>query len=147
MKTGVYEIEEYVEQWGLFKPTTHRLNRAFLSSKKIGFTLNVCCGTDETGDVRADIVRSVKPTIMADVKCLPFRERSFDTVICDPPYNYYNKFHWIFELTKIARKRIILSTPTTLVNLGKGWFRKIFYIDTARHFMRIWQVFTRDVLA
>lgn len=48
-------------------------------------------GKAEIG-LRVDLKRSVKPDIIADAHHLPFRDKIFDVVICDPPYsNEQNK--------------------------------------------------------
>jgi SAM-dependent methyltransferase len=49
-----------------------------------GYTLHVCSGESTIGDVRIDVEK------LADVKAsmfwLPIRQESFDTVLCDPPW-------------------------------------------------------------
>jgi hypothetical protein len=40
----------------------------------------------ENADIRMDIKPEVKPDIVADAKHLPFRERVFDKIYCDPPH-------------------------------------------------------------
>lgn len=111
---------------------------------KLGFTLNVCCGTDRTGDVLVDVDRRFKPTIVADVTHPPFRYEAFDTIICDPPYAMYNHRQWILDLAHHAKRRLILSSPKILLRLGAKWRREIWLTDTVGLFMRIWQVFTRE---
>jgi len=123
-------------------PAPH-LNRLFLSTMKLGYTLNVCCGTDRTGDVLIDVDPRFKPTIVADLEHLPIRKGIFETIICDPPFSMYRTQAWIAELGHHARRRLIISTPLMLFRLGAAWEREVWMIDTAGHFMRIWQVFTR----
>jgi hypothetical protein len=106
-------------------------------------TVNVCCGTDRTGDLLVDIKSEMSPNIVADVKHLPFREHSFDTVICDAPFSMYRSFKWTAELLRIARRRIILSTPALCIRFPNIWSREVYFTDSGRFFMRIWQVFTR----
>jgi hypothetical protein len=56
-----------------------------------GTTLNLACGFSSFGDVRADIGPQVRPHVLCDVRHLPFRKGAFDTVFCDPPYQYFNR--------------------------------------------------------
>jgi SAM-dependent methyltransferase len=48
--------------------------------------LHVCSGSVTTG-IRIDIRRSRRPSVIADALALPFRNESFDWVLCDPPYS------------------------------------------------------------
>ena len=75
-------------------------------------SLHVCCGKSKLGDVRLDLH---EPT--ADIRCdaANMKEQvpdgSFDSVLCDPPYN--GKLQWnhdlLTELARIARQRIIFQ--------------------------------------
>lgn len=125
----------------------------FLATIAVGKTLNICCGLDPTGDVKADIdiaiLKQQKTNfgggqyIRCDLHHLPFKPLSFDTVICDPPFNYYNKFKWVQKLANLARQRLILSTPAICIKLGKEWDKRYFAIETGGIFLRLWQVFFR----
>jgi hypothetical protein len=146
MRAGTYQLNEFRPKWDFDADPDHRagkINRAFLSSKTLGFTLNVCCGTDRTGDVLVDVDPKLHPHVLADVKHLPFRNRAFETVICDPPFSMFNRFKWTGELLRLAQKRIILSTPAICLRFPNDWDREVFFTDSGRFFMRIWQVFTK----
>ena len=74
--------------------------------------LNFPCGKSRIG-LRADLDPSVNPDITADL-FMPleyFKPSSFDVVICDPPFQYYNKFKWVLEIKDIAAKYFVLCTP------------------------------------
>lgn len=124
----------------------------FLSSMAEGPTLNLCCGFDSTGDVLLDqdmeILQGRQDTITerlkvnGDVYNLPFKYSSFDTVICDPPYSFYAKQAWIFEIFKLARKRVILSVPTVDIRPPEGWSRELYYIGSNHYMLRLWFVYT-----
>ena len=153
-KQGLYEIHQFKPKYDFDAGRGEQegrsfcgtMNRLFLAREMIDQTLNVCCGTDRTGHVRLDVDRKMGPDVVADVRALPFKPRSFDTVICDPPFNMFGALKWITELRRCARRKVILCTPNVLVRLGKGWERKIWCIDAHSMFMRIWQVFTHDIL-
>src|SRR5213594_2174494 len=49
-----------------------------------GYTLHVCCGESPIGDVRIDLEK--KSDVKASMYNLPVRHESFDTVLCDPPW-------------------------------------------------------------
>jgi hypothetical protein len=76
-----------------------------------GRSLHVCCGHSMIGTVRMDMNPEVHPSVIADAARLPFRDSSFDTVFCDPPYN--GGMQWnhdmLSELSRVARHRIIFQ--------------------------------------
>ena len=79
----------------------------------LGTTLHVCCGRSPLGDVRLDLDPTCLPDIVADASNLRgvIESDSFDTVLCDPPYN--GKFQWnhdlLSELARVAAQRIIFQ--------------------------------------
>ncbi len=83
---------------------------AFIETKLIGTTLHVCCGKSMIGDTRVDLFDETAD-VKADAAKLPMADKSFDTVLCDPPYN--GKLQWnhdlLCELARVARKRIIFQ--------------------------------------
>ena len=98
-----------------------------LQSLFIGKTLHVCCGKSQLGDVRLDADVENKPDIVCDAANMTgcVKDSSFDTVLCDPPYN--GKFQWnhdlLKELSRVAKKRIIFQhwfIPAT----PKGLYKK-----------------------
>jgi hypothetical protein len=83
----------------------------FLKTQFIGRTLHVCCGKSLLGDVRFDIDPDNNPDVIGDASKMDFADSSFDTVLCDPPYN--GKMQWnhdmLNELHRVASKRIIFQ--------------------------------------
>jgi hypothetical protein len=117
----------------------------------IGSSLNVCKGRSNLGDVTIDVIRSLNPKIMANLYNLPFADKSFDTVICDPPFDYYNtavmrnqnQSKWIQELRRVARKRLILATTLRCIRVGPNWHVEFFVNrHKATLTMKFWQIFT-----
>ena len=86
---------------------------SFLKDQLIGRSLHVCCGLSKLGDVRVDLDPAVEPDIVCDAADMSahFKDDSFDTVLCDPPYN--GKLQWnhdmLSELSHIASRRAILQ--------------------------------------
>jgi hypothetical protein len=72
--------------------------------------LHVCCGKSLLGDVRLDAFEP-DVDIRADGARLPFRDRAFASVLCDPPYN--GRMQWnhdlLKELARVADQRIIFQ--------------------------------------
>jgi hypothetical protein len=85
----------------------------FLPSLFSGRTLHVCCGKSLLGDVRLDLDPENNPDIICDAADMKqfVKNNSFDTVLCDPPYN--GKFQWnhdlLEELARVSSKRIIFQ--------------------------------------
>lgn len=73
-------------------------------------SLHVCCGKSILGDVRLDMMEE-KVNVRADAARLPFRDDSFASALCDPPYN--GRFQWnhdmLTELSRVAAQRIIFQ--------------------------------------
>lgn len=95
----------------------------FLATLFIGRTLHACCGKSRLGDVRLDL-NEPDVDIKADVTAMPIASDSFDTVLCDPPYN--GKFQWnhdmLAELSRVASQRIVFQhwfIPATPAGLYK----------------------------
>lgn len=82
----------------------------YLSTLLIGRTLHICCGLSKLGDIRLDLYAD-NVDLIADAARIPFKNKSFDTVLCDPPYN--SKFQWMHdmlnELHRLAKQRIIFQ--------------------------------------
>jgi hypothetical protein len=142
------------ERW---KQVVSANNFNFLNTMKFGLTANICCGYDNTGDILIDIdlktlkanknsllIPELKDYVCADMFNLPFRNNVFDTVICDPPFSYYNKLKWIVKLADLTRYKLILSSPSIAIKLDNNmWNKELYYIETPGLFLRLWWVFTR----
>jgi hypothetical protein len=83
---------------------------AWIDERLLGKSLHVCAGMSQLGDFKVDLFQA-DPDVTADAVSLPFSDRQFDTVLCDPPYN--GKFQWnhdlLAELARVARSRIIFQ--------------------------------------
>lgn len=96
----------------------------YIAGQLIGTTLHICCGLSKLGDVRVDLYAD-DVDVMACMARLPFADKSFDTVLIDPPYN--SKFQimhdMLNELHRLARERIIFQHWFTPVD-KQGRFKK-----------------------
>lgn len=122
----------------------------FVKTLCVGKTLNFPCGMSRIGNTRADIDSSVKPDVIADIKNpetwpTDWFKHPFDTLICDPPYSFYNRFRWTFPLRKIAVRRIAFSTPLTCLDFPMKSHKKEYFIAESNngHFLRLWQIFDK----
>jgi len=83
----------------------------FISTLLISRSLHVCCGKSLLGDVRFDSDPANSPDALGNATSLPFADGSFESVLCDPPYN--GKFQWnhdlLNELSRVASRRIIFQ--------------------------------------
>ncbi len=100
----------------------------FLATLLIPRCLHVCCGKSKLGDVRLDNSAVWSPDIIADATKIPFESASFESVLCDPPYN--GKFQWnhdlLSELSRVASKRIIFQhwfIPADSEGRWKKWHK------------------------
>jgi hypothetical protein len=83
---------------------------SLLSSLLIGRSLHLCCGKSKLGTVRLDLFEE-DADIRADAAHTGLADKSFDSVLCDPPYN--GEFQWnhdlLTELGRLACQRIIFQ--------------------------------------
>lgn len=90
-------------------------------------SLHVCCGRSPLGDLRVDNDPDNEPDVLIDDAArLPFDDESFESVLCDPPYN--GKMQWnhdlLSELSRVASRRIIFQhwfIPADPDGLWKKW--------------------------
>lgn len=132
----------YKSDWG----DVEDINRWLRQDMAKGETLNFPCGKSQFGDVRADLDAEHNPDIVADLHNLPFKEQSFDTVYCDPPYHFYGgeQYHFVHPMWELARKRLIFQTNKVSVRVS-GAKKSIYtleYKNNAPNLM-IFQVFDR----
>lgn len=97
---------------------------SFVQSLCRGKTLHVCCGKSTIGDLRVDMFDETAD-VKADAAKIPLDDKSFDTVLCDPPYN--GKLQWnhdlLSELARLAKRRIIFQHWFLPAN-SRGAYRK-----------------------
>lgn len=85
----------------------------FVGTLLIGESLHVCCGKSKLGTVRLDLDEANNPDIICNAADMTpmVKDRAFDTVLCDPPYN--GDMQWnhdlLRELHRVARKRIVFQ--------------------------------------
>jgi len=129
-------------EWADTEDTSKFIERELLK----GEVLNFPCGESRIGDVRADADESVNPDVVADINDPPFKEDSFDTVYCDPPYSMhaFDKNQWALKLWDVAKERLILQTTTQTYRFPNG-SRTVYFADRrwAMTFQVI-QVFDRE---
>lgn len=97
-----------------------------------GYTLNVCCGQSEIGDVRIDLDPNSKATHYQDMNSIEFPSSIFDSVISDPPWKlgYYQRTKPFFECVRVCKVngKIIYNAPwipqSKAVKLDNLWIRK-----------------------
>jgi uncharacterized protein DUF6011/ParB-like nuclease family protein len=81
-----------------------------LESLLIGRSLHMCCGKSKLGTVRLDL-HEPGVDLQVDAAHTGLDDKSFDTVLCDPPYN--GEFQWnhdlLDEMARLASKRIIFQ--------------------------------------
>jgi len=76
-------------------------------------SLNVGCGGDRWGEVRLDISRVSKPTVLADAHFLPFVDGSFDLVLSSHCLEHLNQpLQALNEIMRVTRRKIVLRFPT-----------------------------------
>lgn len=124
-----------------------------LITKKIqflvkGYSLNVCSGLSELGDVRLDIDPKFPAVQKADMSDIPFKDETFDTIISDPPWktNFFQRQRPFSEAVRVCKtggriiyncvwrpvskyvklEKVFLRTDNNWANISAVWiFKKI----------------------
>lgn len=106
----------------------------FVKDKIEGYSLNVCAGKNPLCDVNMDLDPQDKKVIRGDMRLLPFKSNTFDTVVSDPPWkiSYYERFKPFFECVRVCKVggKIIYNatwipmTPSRDVELQEAWVRQ-----------------------
>lgn len=82
----------------------------FLETLLIGQSLHLCCGKSLLGTKRLDL-HEPGVDYQVDAANTGLEDKSFDTVLCDPPYN--GEMQWnhdlLTELARLASQRIIFQ--------------------------------------
>lgn len=81
-----------------------------IESLLVGRSLHLCSGKSKLGTVRLDL-HEENADIHEDAAHTSLDDKSFDTVLCDPPYN--GEFQWnhdlLTEIARLACQRIIFQ--------------------------------------
>ena len=93
----------------------------FVETRATGTVAQVCAGGSFVGQVRIDLLPTPATNVRADMLALPLRDKSFDTVCCDPSYTigYPDRVRLQRELVRVARQRVLFKAPWLL--RGSGW--------------------------
>ncbi len=88
----------------------------WVRSSHLGHTLNLGSKATQWGDVRVDVNRPGRPTVVADCRALPFKAAKFDTVLFTDVIEHLPKDGENAALGEIARVlrlpgRLLLTTP------------------------------------
>lgn len=77
----------------------------FVRNKIKGYSLNICAGLSDVGDVKIDLDPKNKDVQMADMNKLPFKDNTFDTVISDPPWKigFFQRQRPFFEAVRVCK--------------------------------------------
>jgi hypothetical protein len=105
----------------VFQPTWvwSKKEEKLIKNRCIGYTLNLCSGFSNLGDVTFDLY--MEADVQGDMRNLPFRDFSFDTVVFDPPWHLnphtFPKFHHtVREIERVCRLRIITRLGNNMWN-------------------------------
>lgn len=113
-----------------------------------GYSLNVCAGLSELGDIRLDIDPKLPTVQKADMNALPYPDNTFDTVVSDPPWkiNFFHRQRPFFEVVRVCKvggriiynctwrpiskyvklEKVYLRTDNNWANISAIWiFKKI----------------------
>jgi len=97
---------------GLWPPSL--IERIFAFCGKPNMILEPFGGRSKLG-VSVDINRDVRPTVVADAQHLPFREKTFDMVLADPPY----EDEFVEHYAGLAKRRIKFTFYKALVECAR----------------------------
>ena len=96
-----------------------------------GYSLHICCGMSELGDIRLDLDPQKPGVSKADMNELKYPDETFDTVISDPPWKigFFQRMKPFFETVRVCKTggRIIYNCTwrplSKFVELEKAFIR------------------------
>lgn len=70
-----------------------------------GYSLNICSGLSDLGDVKIDLDPKDPGIQKADMNNLPFADETFDVVLSDPPWklNFFKRQKPFFEAVRVCK--------------------------------------------
>lgn len=95
----------------------------FVKNKIKGYSLNVCAGKNPIATVNLDLDPKDKNILKGDMRLLPFKSNTFDTVISDPPWKigYYERFKPFFECVRVCKvDGLIIYNATWIPSCPSG---------------------------
>lgn len=106
----------------------------FVKDRIKRYSLNVCAGKNPICSVNLDLDPQDKSILKGDMRLLPFKSNTFDTVVSDPPWKigYYERFKPFFECVRVCKvggtivynATWIPSTPSKDVELIETFARQ-----------------------
>lgn len=77
----------------------------FIKEHINGYSLNVCAGLNPICDVNLDLDPQHKKVSMGDMRALPYKDNTFDTVVSDPPWKigFYQRMRPFFECVRVCK--------------------------------------------
>lgn len=88
-----------------------------------GYSLNVCAGKNPICSVNLDLDPKDKSILKGDMRLLPFKSNTFDTVVSDPPWKigYYERFKPFFECVRVCKvDGLIIYNATWIPSCPSG---------------------------
>lgn len=91
-----------------------KLTRSWVWDKRVndfarerikGYSLNICAGLSDVGDVKLDLDPQNSKVGMADMNNIPYPDNTFDTVISDPPWKigFFQRMKPFFEAVRVCK--------------------------------------------
>lgn len=77
----------------------------FVRQRIKGYSLNMCAGLSDVGDVKMDLDPKKEGVTKGDMNKIPFPDNSFDTVISDPPWKigFFQRMKPFFETVRVCK--------------------------------------------
>ena len=77
----------------------------FVKERIVGYSINICAGLSEVGDVKIDLDPKDKSVIKGDMINLPYKDNTFDTVVSDPPWKigFFQRQKPFLEAVRICK--------------------------------------------
>lgn len=98
--SGLNEVHRYEDCWR-WPASFERFVREHVE----GYCLNVCAGESDVGDVKLDAEPRRDDVIQGDMRNLPFKDATFDTVVSDPPWKigYHQRWKPFYECVRVCK--------------------------------------------
>lgn len=99
--------------------------------------LDVGCGPVKRAEITVDLSRGVSPTVVADARFMPFRDKTFNIVYAFNVLEHIKEYSRAVEELQRVCSGFVLVRLDSVYNLANWWTLEHEYIQHGRHLIPV----------